>query len=448
MGEVALSTRSGGPANLLRARFNAVAESPLWAGAILPFALIRALLAVIGVVANYYLVPFVNAAQPTAGSATPGNLPSALWWSWARFDSGYYLSIAAHGYQAADSIAPNVQSNWAFFPLYPLLIHIGAYPLGGTDDAQYSVGLIIATFCAFLAAVYLFKLTALEFGEQTASRAVLYMGLYPMSFYLWAVYPESLFLLLLLSSSYYARRRRWLLAGALGAIAVLTRPQGVLLFAILGWEFWQTTADRWAPVTGRAPGATGLAEEWVRSRIVGPLRSFHDRRTWAGLFCLALIPAAFASFLVYSQLTVGRFLAFAEAERFGWGRSLSNPLNALGKTLLRPEGPNPLDWNFYGLNVLALVAFSILFLVVVKCLPSVYRVAALLLLAFPLASGELNSLARYYLAAFPAFMALAWWVGRADAQGKVARHALVAASLAVLLCLGMVMFALQIPAIA
>jgi hypothetical protein len=142
MGEVALSTRSGGPANLLRARFHAVAESPLWAGAILPFALIRALLAVIGVVANYYLVPFVNAAQPTAGSATPGNLPSALWWSWARFDSGYYLSIAAHGYQAADSIAPNVQSNWAFFPLYPLLIHIGAYPLGGTDDAQYSVGLI------------------------------------------------------------------------------------------------------------------------------------------------------------------------------------------------------------------------------------------------------------------------------------------------------------------
>jgi hypothetical protein len=45
-------------------------------------------------------------------------------------------------------------------------------------------------------------------------------------------------------------------------------------------------------------------------------------------------------------------------------------------------------------------------------------------------------------------MALAWWVGRADAQDMVAHHALVATSLAVLLCLGMVMFALQIPAIA
>ena len=39
---------------------------------------------------------------------------------WARWDSGWYLDIAEHGY----SFVPGKQSNVAFFPLYPDLIRL------------------------------------------------------------------------------------------------------------------------------------------------------------------------------------------------------------------------------------------------------------------------------------------------------------------------------------
>ena len=438
-----------GPAVAHITRLRAFVTSPIWAGAILPFALIRALLGLVGVVTTYYIMPLINPNQPiSAIGPWMNDFPGMLWWMSSRFDSGWYLSIAANGYQGAATIAPQIQSNWAFFPLYPVLVHIGAYPLGGSWEALNDAGLIIATLCAFIAAIYLFKLTALELGEGAAGRAVLYLGLYPMSFYLWAVYPESLFLTLLLASLYYARRRRWLLAGVLGGLAALTRPQGVLLFPILGWEYWQMIAERRAPMNGAGRGAAGLALEWVRSRIVGPLRSLRDRRTWTGFLCLLPVPAAFAGFLVYSKLTVGDFLAFSHAESFGWGRNLSNPVKVVARAILNPSPPSPYDWNFYGLNVLALFAFALLLLMVLRSLPSVYWVAAFLFMLLPIASGELNSLARYYIAVFPAFIALAWWTGRGDTQNQARRHALVAASFAVLLSLGMVMFTLNIFSIA
>ena len=432
----------------------AFAKSPLWASAVLPFAIVRSLLALVGVVTTYYLMPLINPNQPIPAIAPWINdFPGMLWRMWDRFDSGWYLSLAANGYQNAASIGPNLQSNWAFFPLYPVLIRIGAYPFGGSYETMRTMGLVIATFFTFVAAVYLYKLTAMELGESTASRAVLFLGLYPMSIYLWAVDPEAVFLALLLASFYYARRRGWLIAGVLGGLAALTRPEGLLLFPILGWEYWQAVSEQWAPTAPEGRSVAGFSSEWLRSRIVGPLRSLRDKGTWAGVVCLLAIPAAFGGFLFYSKLAVGDFFAQAHAESFGWGRSLSNPVKVVVGAILHADPPSPYDWNFYLLNLLALVVFAALFALLLRMilkqqiLPSVYWVAAILLMVLPISSGSVQSLARIYLGVFPAFIALAWWTGRGDVRGQVRRQSIVTASFAALLSLAMVMFTLTIFAI-
>ena len=77
-------------------------------------------------------------------------------------------------------------------------------------------------------------------GCSTGSRAGLrrrrspaapsiYLAIGPLSFFLQAVYTESLFLLLSLACFVFAREGRWRLAGFMGLLATLTRSTGVLL---------------------------------------------------------------------------------------------------------------------------------------------------------------------------------------------------------------------------
>ena len=51
------------------------------------------------------------------------------------------------------------------------------------------------------------------------------------------------------------RRRRWLFAGLAGALATLTRQQGIVLALPLAWELWVLEGHRWGAAL--VPGETG-----------------------------------------------------------------------------------------------------------------------------------------------------------------------------------------------
>src|SRR4029079_9154843 len=98
--------------------------------------------------------------------------------------------------------------------------------------------------------------------RELASRSVWYMLIFPTSFFLSAVYAESLFLVMALGAIYAARRERWLFAGLLGAGAALTRPFGVVVAVPLAVELlmqWRAEGrPRWLafpaiPATPPAP---------------------------------------------------------------------------------------------------------------------------------------------------------------------------------------------------
>lgn len=413
----------------------------IWSHVILPFLVIRLLLVVVGVVTVYYLLPLLNLQQPVHPDLRIKNFPDMLWLLWNHFDSGFYLSIAHDGYWGPETL--HSMSNWAFFPLYPVLIHLFALPFGSSYDTYQLAGIVVANVAAVIAAIYLYKLTTRELSSAIAARTVLYLALFPMSFYFSAIYPESLFLALTISCVYYARLRRWWLAGLLGGFAALTRPQGVLLVVVVGWEYWQYLADKYAPLQ-HPHGLSSIVRDWLHSRLWGLWRALSSVRTWPGFGALLLIPMGLSIFCIYGWFKVNTFFPFEEVERYGWGRTLTNPLWFVIHMFHHPLEPSPYDWNFYALNMLVIGAFWLALIAIFRKLPWTYGVLAFLFLLMPLTSGETNSIARYYMEIFPTFMVLALWTSKGTAEQQLQRHTLVVIGFSMLLALGMVMFTLGV----
>ena len=150
--------------------------------------------------------------------------------AWANFDGEHYLSIATIGYRNLEQ---------AFFPVYPMLMRFLAAPLSLNIANLTSAGFIISNLALIGSLVMLWKLTLLDYSKKIAQLTLILLLVFPTSFYLGAVYNESLYLFLSLAAFYAARRNKWLLAGILGAVSSATRIFGVLLLPALFLEAWQ-----------------------------------------------------------------------------------------------------------------------------------------------------------------------------------------------------------------
>jgi Gpi18-like mannosyltransferase len=137
---------------------------------------------------------------------------------WNRWDARWYDDLARLGYNLH---GPNDYKNVAFFPLYPLLertLH-DALALVGRDvlglapkDSFYPPylvpGMILANLCAVAALSFFYGYLRLDHDRVIARRAVTLLALSPLSFYLFAAYSESTFLLCALAF-FCALQRRW-----------------------------------------------------------------------------------------------------------------------------------------------------------------------------------------------------------------------------------------------
>ena len=164
---------------------------------------------------------------------------AAFYRVWTLFDGIWYTLIAQYGYRIIQQAA--------FFPLYPLLMRATA-PLAGGNPAL--AGIILSNILSLGAFILLGRLVEAEFGPRIARRTLLYYAIFPTGLFLAAVYTEALFLLLSVAAFLCMRQRRWLLAGALIALATLTRAQGALLLLPLAIEAWRALAPEWASLAG------------------------------------------------------------------------------------------------------------------------------------------------------------------------------------------------------
>ncbi len=285
----------------------------------------------------------------------------------ARFDSVWFLTIAEDGY-FTDSLP-------AFFPLYPLLVKVVGY----VTVEPLIAGVLVSLVAMFAALVVVHRLVALELGEELARPTVLLVAFAPMAFYLSAVYSESLFLALSVGSFYMGRRRRWVWAGALGALAALTRSAGVVMVVPL-----------------------------LLLYLFGPDRDEDGPRVRPDILWIALVPLGLVAFGAYLGLERDDVFAMFGAQD-AWGREFVAPFAGIWEGIAAPfTGDRN---NFWELGWLVFAAIA-----VVGCfrrLPAAYGAYALVALAIPLSypvdDYPLTSLSRFIAVLFPLWMWVALW---------------------------------------
>ena len=416
----------------------------VWREAVLPYLGTRLIVLVIGLLSVYYILPVLASNPRLPTFAAQGSWPQSLWLMWNRFDSGFYLDIARHGYWPASTL--HERTDWVFYPLYPLLIAGLGRLFGGSSDAFGIAGVLIANLAGVGMIIYFYLLVHRELGQKVAARAILYLALFPLAFFLSAIYTESLLLCLSIAAIYYARRQRWWLAGVCGGLAALTRLQGMALVVPLGWEYLRVVSARYAPLPeGWPTSSSKRARLWLRLHFSGLARAAREIRNWLRALALALVPCGLLAFMLYGRLDIGDLFATFHASKWGWGRQFSSPLRLLLYSALHPILEQPLNWNFWLLNIVA--AFAFLAVIAWSCrrLPMIYTLYTAVTVLLPLSSNSLNSLARYYLLVFPAFMLLALFTCKGE---KPHLHAFLIAGFAALQAILIVFFVLGLFAIA
>lgn len=346
------------------------------------FAISRAYI-LLAAAAGYYLLPAVE-----RGKSVPLDewAPEFLL-IWYKWDAHWYMSVIREGYSWVDQM----QSNVAFFPLYPLLTRAGGWLLGGS---YLLAGLLLSLALFFIALVYLFLLVEQDFGSGVASRAVWFIAIFPTAFFFNSFYTESLFLLGSVASFYYARNDKWALAGLWGFVAALTRVTGLLLLIPLAWEY--------------------LSQ-----------RSFSLERIRPGLAWLGLIPGGTLLYMGYLYREFARPMAFAETQVDAWSHKFTPFLGSIGHDINIFFTRTHEAWVVYELlTILFLLAMLVISF---RYLRGSYTLYIFVSLAFVLASGSVRSMSRYTLMIFPVFILLAILTAR-----RPVRWSLTAVSLGLL----------------
>lgn len=296
---------------------------------------------------------------------------------WARWDAGWYLSIAGGGYSPGADLG-NAYSNMAFFPLYPYLVKAMTFWLPGSVQSAgvlIFAGLILSNLCFLMGMLMLYYLTRRLLGEEKgAERAVLLTLCLPAAFIFSAFYTESLYLLLTLAVCIAAEDDRWLLSAIFASLAALTRANGFVIAVVPAWIYL--------------------------SRCGWDFRRMGWRWIWFMLVPLAVV----MHFAVLYRIT-GNFFAFFQAQK-AWSRGQVTPLQIVIEFLaaLNDELPQVgiLDRIAY-----VSYAFAAVWAFIKAKNLRAYMAYAAALVAIYGASGLMYSQTRYTLVVFPVAIFLA-----------------------------------------
>ena len=271
----------------------AVIAAPRPIGLRVPLAVTIALIPVafilIGLVIRYFAYASVVSDETITG------FPMGL----CRWDCGWYVYMAEHGYHAFPTPGQNAAGNWAFFPLMPMVVgafraftHMPTMPL--------ATGISIAM--SYATSVLAWPLLGRNLRAYTLFSAYLLAG--PFSIYFTTFMTEAAFILLTTGVLLALERKAYLAAGLVAGLLSATRIVGVVMSVAMLVQLF--------------------AEHRAANR---PLRSFVPDVLKRPDVVLGLLLAPLGAFVYMAFLNwwIGDGLAFLHVQR-AWARAYGNPL--------------------------------------------------------------------------------------------------------------------------
>lgn len=355
--------------------------------ALIPWALTRIAYIILGAIAGR--LPQQAPAQGTG-----------LFGVWERFDTNWYISIAAHGYDSPRQIA--------FFPLYPALIKLASIFLGGN---YLLAAWLVANLGTLTALIAIGALAAWELRDEGAAKwSMLALLIYPFSFFLAAAYTEGLFLTFTALCLLYARQGRWQWATVMALLAGAARPTGVALIAPLAWEWMRQNgllrSEYWRGLlrSGRAQVVRDWLQTLRRALLTG----------WVGVLAVAAIPAFIVGLAVFAGLRFGHPMLIVNVRRDYWGLVSAPVYRTIPREIVHmfraPFGSDP--QIIMAMDVAALTAAAGGVIALARRIPIAYTLYMLSLLYLCVAQPAAVALqvlqgpGRYLLASTPLFIAL------------------------------------------
>lgn len=138
------------------------------------FLTIKTFSILVALISAHFLYPYSSSTELLLSGSTNqlDSLIRKYLSPFASWDAAYFLRIATHGYE--------LEHQHAFFPLYPLLLRLGASLLCGVGIPTLTgcliVGFLLSNLCHFLTVVNIFRYFFLEFQILNNHRISISLG--------------------------------------------------------------------------------------------------------------------------------------------------------------------------------------------------------------------------------------------------------------------------------
>jgi hypothetical protein len=294
--------------------------------------------------------------------------------SLTTWDGDWFVGIARNGYHV-EAFGDTGYHDYAFFPLYPMLVRVLALPW---PDLVGPIAIALNFVLFAVALVLLVRLARPHLGEARAIRAAALFALFPFSFVFTMAYSETLTLVLVVLSFLAVERGYAGRAGIAFGLASLTRAQSAFFLVPL-------------LLAARKQGGSRL--RWL---------------------ALGVGPLATLSYVVWVAFFTGSWNGYFGSYA-AWGRNSGGAASGSGSVATALSGP--LALYFAALMICLMFAVGLFVFARRDRIPLEYIVIPAIALVMLMVSGSLEAVGRVVLLSFPYSWILAsrrhpvWWYG-------------------------------------